>query len=396
MAQSAAPEFGSTHAMARRDRNKRNNKGKGRADSSGARDDDPRAPEWAAPLRSRRFKAVGLRPLEDDEIAARLRGFDPELVFPHLPPAKRALAGELVRGARPIAVGPRQVIPDGRPTQPTLWAGLQPGVLFLALADDHEPQLWIPIEATPEAIAEKLEQYRPGRERSEPTKRLRLLLGLADDLAPIEDHYVGSPYTPTYPLLQGTLAGNPQRANGQLTSVFLGGFSGAVLTLDWVAVDLVRGCGPLVGTLTYAPRDDAAVVRAFNKHHRCGLPEDLPVDALGMIEMFPWHLSAADMKAQLETIDDDDLSMAVVTLFTLAAFDFDARAELLSAFVSHRKPVVVTALAHVAGMIEIPGLGERILATASSPARRAELEAALAGGEDEPGGDAGEDPDEDA
>ncbi len=373
--------------MARRDRPKRNNKSNSRAtpDDERAREVEARPPEWTAPLRSRRFSAVGLRPLEDEEIAARLRGFNPDLVFPHLPPAKRALAGELVRGAWPIAVGPTRVISDGRPTRPTLWAGQRPGVLLLALADDHEPQLWIPIEGTPEAIAKKLEQYRPGRARTEPTTRLRLLLGLADDLAPIEDHYVGSPYTPTYPLLQGTLKGNPQRANGQLTSAFLGGFSGAVLTLDWVAVDLVRGCGPLVGTITYAPRDDGAVVRAFNKHHRCGLPEDLPVDALGMIEMFPWHLSAADMKAQLETIDDDDLSMAVVTLFTLAAFDFDARAELLRAFVSHRKPVVVTALAHVAGMIEVPGLAERVLATAESPARRAELEAALAGDRDESG-----------
>ena len=346
--------------MARRDPEKRERKRNGAA----RHDPEWSPPDWTEPLRTRRFgaRAGGLRPLEGDEIAERVRRLNPHRVFAHLPPEKRALAGELVRGAWPIAVGPARVIPDGRPTQPTLWAGEEEDALFLALADDHEPQLWIPVKPSPEAIASALERYRPGRARDEgaPSRRLRLLLGLADDLAPIENHYVHSPYTPTYPLVQGTAAQSPGRENGQLTSAFLGGFSGAVLTIDWVAVDLVRGCGPVVGTITYTPQEDAAVVRAFNKHHRCGLPLDLPVDALGMLEMFPWHLSEDDLVAQLETIADDDLSMAVVTLFTLAAFDFGARATTLGAFVSHPKPLVLTALAHVAGMIEVPGLAERI------------------------------------
>jgi hypothetical protein len=224
-----------------------------------------------------------------------------------------------------------------------------------------------------------MRRYEPGKGPPQQTEVLYLLLGYVDDLATVENHLGMSPYTLPVPLASGTADKAREQAQGCLHSAYFSAFSTSLVELEWLyAIDVWQGNAPLLATVHYRPGAAEAAVKAFNTQRNTHLPADLPVDVVGLLGSFPMVATAADLRAELDNIDEDTrLGDLLIPLLCLGIFEYENRESALKPYIGRSEPLLRLALAHASGILNADGLGDRLLASETDPERREQLRTVL-------------------
>lgn len=277
-----------------------------------------------------------------------------------------------------------------------------PDQLLCALNKACPPLLWFPVGQTLAAIRSTLAVYFPGRPpdpavpslaqmvrlRQEyprpewPTEwvTVRLLFGLVEDMANVENSFVF--------LSEFCRDFNAQATAETMTHkpVAITAFntvnSYAEIILEqhqWLtySLDDEESEGhPVVAQITYPPAGQAAVVTAFNGDADTDFPADVPVDVLGALLRFPIK-DLARLRLSLDEAEDPVDITYVMGLLVAVDNDNDTLIPALRPYMTHASPQVRAKVARYAHVRAHDDLVREMLAVEQDPEAQTTMHALL-------------------
>lgn len=244
----------------------------------------------------------------------------------------------LRKGVVPVLEGPpRPDVFGGRSDRSLILArpGDPPGRVWVALHRRYPAALWIPVEDAG-AFRRVLETYFRS-EAVPPSAIARVSLGIVRDFTALEERLLDQ-----NPFCEAWATAEPLAPDaGQATHRF------ALRSLHSHGLAEVLQYGALaIGTLRYAPADDAPTIAACNGVHRRDLPADLPVDLAASLLELP-VTTGPTVRRSLAAGGPADLR--VLALITLELVNADLDAADLAGHAADPDPELRRAVITVAG-----------------------------------------------